>query len=74
MLKIKDSVDLEELDDKYNLDNEIIEEEKEIEEIDETQAYLSSNFNESVLEDINIIQRKINELIRKINKLKKEGK
>lgn len=56
------------------LEVEIIEEDKEIEEIDETQAYLSSNFNESVLEDINIMQRKINELIREVNKIKKEGK
>lgn len=52
---------------------EIIEEEKEIEKIDITKAYLSSNFHENVLEDIATLQTKVNELIDEINKLKKAG-
>lgn len=51
----------------------IIEEEKEIEKIDITKAYLSSNFHENVLEDIATLQTKVNELIDEINKLKKAG-
>ncbi len=45
-------------------------EEKEIEEIDETLEYLSHNFQESVLLDIRVIQGKINELVREVNRLK----
>lgn len=51
-------------------DFEVIEEEKEIEEIDETLEYLSHNFQESVLLDIRVIQGKINELVREVNKLR----
>ena len=51
---------------------EIIEEEKEIEKIDVTQVYLTSNFSECVLEDIVTLQIKFNELVDEINKLKKE--
>lgn len=59
----------------YHLNDEIviIEEEKEIEKIDITKAYLSSNFHENVLEDIATLQTKVNELIDEINKLKKAG-
>ena len=56
-----------------NEEVEIIEEEKEIEKIDITKAYLSSNFHENVLEDIATLQTKVNELIDEINKLKKAG-